>query len=259
MAAPIQSVGNGLKGDSSVRNLRSICVSGGHSIRVCSRQGTAVILLLLALHPAFPGTARVALASELDSLLYHADDAVLRVDFMLPVSVVNNVGIEEALDDHGLTVECMVTVEVHKWLRFGRDLVVKNPVVRTLRYSKFYDEYILTESGREPSIEDSYYKSLDRFRRLTAVPVIDLYLLEPGEAYTVSLEVRVRALPKSTRDQGGGPQVTQMGFVPPASIFKDIAKEWRKKGDLIHVEYESPKFTASDPPYSLPRDGDEQM
>jgi hypothetical protein len=190
----------------------------------------------------------VAAASDLDSLLYKSDDSMLYVDFMLPVSAVSGTGIETALDEHGLTVECLVTIEVRKPRRLGHDLVVKSPIVRTLRYSKFYDEYILSERGSEPSINSSYYKSLDMFRRFTAVEVIDLYLLEAGEDYTVVLDVRIRAVPAITRDQDPGKSLAGMGLVAPGSVLPDVIKEWQKKGAFVHIEYESSRFTASDLP-----------
>jgi hypothetical protein len=193
-----------------------------------------------------------AVAYELDSLFYRVDQTALCINFMLPIAVVKSPEIEQALDDHSLTVQCLVALEVRRSHRFKNDVVIKSAVIRELRYSKFNDEYVLTEKGKEVSVSNSYYTSLDRLRRFATVPVIDLYLLEPDESYTVVLDIRVRAGPSAHRAQSPGKSLAGIGVEQATSqAYPDlgIIDLFKKRRDFAHIEYESGKFAAG----ALPR------
>ena len=168
---------------------------------------------------------------------------MLYINFLLPIAVLKSKELQAALDDNGLTIECSISIEVQRSKKFGSDVVSKKPILRTIKYSKWYDEYSLEETSKEILTSASYYESMNRFRRFAHVPVIELGILDPAQSYKVSLEIKVRARPPA-QDQTGG-AVELAGMVTGAqgkAIAADVAKLWRKKGDIFSVTSESQEF-----------------
>ena len=200
--------------------------------------GTALLLALLAL--ALTATAPACLAQGLDSLTSTMENGNLLVGFALPVRSLRAAGIEKALDEQGLSVDCEVSVEVRKKEGLLSRTVVKALVRRALSYSRWYDEYVLSENAREIANSKSYFTTLDRFRRFSALKVADMGTLDPGQDYTVRIEVSiVSRVP--TRGTGG----TTLAL---AGVGADMLGLFKGKGSLLSIKVESATFRPAEVP-----------
>ena len=163
---------------------------------------------------------------------------MLFVDFLLPMAALKSKELQAALDDNGLTIECSISIEVQR----SRELVSKKPILRTMKYSKWYEEYNLEETSKEIFTSASYYESMNRFRRFTHIPVIELCFLEPAQNHKVTLEIKVRARPPAQGQSGAA--VKLAGMVPGAQgkPIGDVAKLLSKKGDFFSITLESQEF-----------------
>ncbi len=201
-----------------------------------------VLFACIIVAGAVDGTAS-AETCRLDSLSYRSDDTMLYIDFLLPMAALKSKELQAALDDNGLTIECVISIEVQRSQKFGSEVVSKKPILRTIKYSKWYSEYNLEEASKEIFTSASYYESMNRFRRFTRIPVIELCFLDPDQNHRVSLEMTVRGRPSAQDRSGGATKLA--GMVPDAQgkAIADIAKLWRKKGDFFSVALESQEFT----------------
>jgi hypothetical protein len=191
-------------------------------------------------------------AQDLDSLASRTDGGTLVVSFLVPRGELKSAGIEHILDDLGLEAECRVSLEVRKsgrFAKFGGGSFTKTVVVRTLRYSRWYDEYVLSENAREILTDRSYYKSLEQFRRFVDLSVVDLGILDPGEEYVVHLELSVRPRPPSQTQTRSSVNVAGVNEV--GELAKQGYDFMRKKADLFHLELESRHFASDAVPSHL--------
>jgi hypothetical protein len=166
----------------------------------------------------------------------------LLVGFALPVRSLRAAGIEKALDEQGLSVECEVSVEVRKKEGLLNHTVVKALVRRALSYSRWYDEYVLTENAREVATSKSYYTTLDRFRRFSRLKAADVGTLDPGQDYTVRLEVSLVPRVPAKRAGGGSPNLASLG------VAKDMLDLFKGKGSLLSIKMESAAFRPTEVP-----------
>ena len=196
--------------------------------RASALRWAVLALLLVAAVPPCRGQG-------LDSLNSHEEGGSLFIGFAIPIQSLREARLDDALEERGLSVDCVVSTEVRKKERFGHRMVVREVVRRTLSYSRWYEEYVLTENAREIATQKSYYASLDRFRRFTMLHVVDLGILEPGEEYTIQLEVALVPRPPSGRS--GGEDVKLAGVLP-----KEMMALFRGKGSLLSIRMESPAF-----------------
>ena len=185
-------------------------------------------------------TARVS-AQDLDSLRTLVEDNHLFIEFAIPVQALKAARLEVVLDEQGLNVDCIVSSEVRQRERFLPRTVVRDVVRRTLSYSRWYEEYAITESGQQTSSVKSFYSQLDRFRRFSRIRIVDLGILEPDQEYDVRLElVLVKRLPDVNRGAG---EMTFGGV----SVPKEMAELFRGKGNLFQIRLESLTFKGSGP------------
>ena len=103
-----------------------------------------VLFACIIVAGAMDGTASAA-TYQLDSLSYQSDDTMLYIDFLLPMAALKSKELQAALDDNGLTIECVISIEVQRSQKFGSEVVSKKPILRTIKYSKWYNEYNLEE------------------------------------------------------------------------------------------------------------------
>lgn len=155
------------------------------------------------------------------------------------MAVLKSKELQAALDDNGLTIECSISIEVRR----SRELVSKKPILRTITYSKWYDEYNLEETSKESFTSASYYESMNRYRRFAHVPVIELCFLGPAQNHKVTLEIKVRARPPAQGQSGTVVKYASMVPGPQGKYIEDVAKLWSKKGDIFSVTSESQEFT----------------
>ena len=212
--------------------------------------GAALLLALLAL----TATAPACLAQGLDSLTSTMEDGSLLVGFALPVRSLKAAGIEKALDEQGLSVECEVSIEVRKKEGLLSHTVVKMLVRRALSYSRWYNEYVLSENTREVATSKSYYNTLDRFRRFSRVKVADMGTLDPGQDYTVRIEVSL--VPRVPTRGTGGTTLALAGV----GVGADMLGLFKGKGSLLSIKVESATFRPAEiPRWSLGALADELL
>ena len=203
----------------------------------------SVLLHLALLALALVATAPACLAQGLDSLKSTVEDGSLLVRFALPVRSLRAAGIEKALDEQGLSVECEVSVEVRKKEGLLNRTVVKALVRRSLSYSRWYEEYVLSENAREVATSKSYYVTLERFRRFTRMKVADLGTLDPGQDYTVRIEVSLVPRVPAKRAAGESPTLAGVGMA------KDMLDLFKGKGSLLSIKIESAAFRTAEIPH----------
>ena len=157
------------------------------------------------------GAAERCLASTLDSLRSFVDAESLFIDFAVPIRSLRAARVDAALDEQGLSVDCVITTEVRKKAGFLNHTVIKNVVRRTLSYSRWYEEYVLAENAREISTHKSYYPALDRFRRFSRLRVVDLGILDPSQEYSIRLDLDLVPRLPSEKTQGRDPSFAGVG------------------------------------------------
>jgi len=199
-----------------------------------------LLLALLAL--ALTAAAPACLAQGLDSLKSTMDEGNLLVGFALPVRSLRAAGIEKALDEQGLSVECEVSIEVRKKEGLLNRTVVKALVRRALSYSRWYEEYVLSENAREVATSKSYYVTLERFRRFARMKVADMGTLDPGQEYTVRIEVSLAPRVPAKRARGESPNLASLG------VAKDMLDLSKGKGSLLSIKMESAAFRPTEVP-----------
>lgn len=202
----------------------------------------SVFLLLALLAFALAAAAPACRAQSLDSLASHLDGGGLLVGFSLPLHSLRTAGIEKALDEQGLSVECEMSVEVRKKEGLLSRTVVKALVRRALSYSRWYDEYVLSENSREVATCKSYYTTLDRFRRFSNLKVADMGTLDPGQEYTVRIEVSLVTGMPAQRPGGASPSLAGIGAA------KDLLELFKGKGRLLSIKIESATFRPTGAP-----------
>ncbi|MCK4775082.1 MAG: DUF4390 domain-containing protein, partial [Candidatus Krumholzibacteria bacterium] len=198
------------------------------------------------------------LAERLDSLKTYTLERAVRAGFVLPIRELKAAGIEQALDE-GLEIECRVTIEINQrgrsrlaiWRRFMRQTLTRNAWVRTLRYDQWYDEYVIEDNDEESFRHQSYYQSIDRFRRFNDLSALSLALLEPDKVYTASIEITVRRSLSNASQQASNVEVA--GAAAWAETDAVVKQSWRlmKKKDMFHIKLESQKFTSDTVPSPL--------
>ena len=201
----------------------------------------AALLLALLAFTLTAGTP-ACLAQGLDSLASTMDNGSLLVGFSLPVRSLKAAGIEKALDEQGLSVECEVSIEVRKKEGLLSHTVVKMLVRRALSYSRWYNEYVLSENAREVATSKSYYTTLDRFRRFSGLRVADLGTLDPGQNYTVRIEV---SLVPRVPTRGTGSTTPALAGV---GVGADMLGLFKGRGSLLSIKVESATFRPAEVP-----------
>jgi hypothetical protein len=197
------------------------------------------VLCLVLLMIALAAAASPCLAQDLDSLTSYVEDGTLFVTFSLPLRSLRAAKLETALEEQGLSVECGVSVEVRKREGLLGRTVVKALFRRALSKSRWYDEYVLSENAREIATSKSYYTTLDRFRRFWRLKVADLGTLDPGEVYTVRIEVSL--VPRvPTRGAGGAAPAL-------AGVGSDMLGLFKGKS-LLSIKVESATFRPMEAP-----------
>ncbi len=216
---------------------RGVC--GGAAMR--RRAARLAALLMLAAVPCG--------ADGLDSLRSFVDGAGLFVRFAIPARSLREARLETTLEDQGLDVDCVVSTEIREKGRFIRHTVVREVVRRRLSYSRWYEEYTLSENGQDVATHKSYYPILDRFRRFERIRVVDLGILEAGREYTLDLEVSL--VPRLPGEGSGVKQANLSGMVPRGVLPKELVDVFRGRGSLLSIRKESPVFRAGELPERL--------
>lgn len=217
-----------------------------------------IYVLGLVLATVWSLASSVCVAQQLDSLTTQTRENTVHSSFMLPIHDLKEAGVEQALDG-GLEIECRVTIEVEQrgtsklavWRRFMSETLTRNTWVRTLRHDQWYDEYVIEDNDEETFRHQSYYHSIDYFRRFDDLATFSTALLEPEKAYTASIEVTVRRSMSSSSQQTSDLEVA--GAAAWAETDAIVKQSWRlmKKKDMFHVKLESRKFTSDTVPSSL--------
>jgi hypothetical protein len=210
---------------------------GGRGRAVRALLGLLVPITLALGLPAAPSHAQ-----GLDSLVSQLDAGSLFVGFSLPVRSLRAAGVEKALDEQGLSVDCEVSIEVRKKEGLLSRTVVKTLVRRSLSHSRWYDEYVLSENAREVATSKSYYGTLDRFRRFARMKVADLGTLDHGQAYTVRLEVSL--VPRVAAKRASGASVVLAGVGAP----QEMLELFKGRRSLLAIKVESASFTPAEVP-----------
>jgi hypothetical protein len=214
--------------------------------RAVSRPGLpAVAILSLAFGLMISLPVLPCRGQGLDSLKCQVVDGALTVAFQLPTSALKVAGLDQALDEQGLQVESRVILEVKQKGGLGSSTVVKVMNLRNLAYSRWYDEYVMSEDAQEVLSNHSYYRALDAFRRYRDLSIINVGVLDPDATYSVTLEVHVQLkLP----DPGAGKKDFEMaGF----SLPWQIVELFKKKGEVLSIKLDSEKFQGQAVPEQL--------
>ena len=202
------------------------------------------VLCVRAILAFAPGVAACS-AEGLDSLTTRVEGNSLLLDFAIPLRALRNARLDVALEEQGLNVDCLVSAELRKKEGLFAHTVVKTVLRRTLSYSRWYDEYVLSENAREVSTHRSYFASLDAFRRVAGLRVVDLGILDPGLGYSVHLEVAL--LPRLPDPRSKGPDIARAGL----GVSKEMLDLLRGKGSLLSIRLDSLPFRGGAPPGRL--------
>jgi hypothetical protein len=206
-------------------------------------QLSAAILILVVFGTV--GRVGPSWGQEPDSLKCHVQDRAIKLSFQLPVPVLKIAGIEQALEEQGLSAECMVSIEVKERGGLRSKTFVRVVNVRTLTYSRWYDEYILSENAEEILSDRSYYKTLDSYRRYDDLKIVDVGILERDKEFTVVLEVKAKLRFPDNRGDSG--DFVAAGFSLPGELV-DV---FRKKGVFYSFKVESETFSGGEVPGQL--------
>ncbi|UCG51644.1 MAG: hypothetical protein JSW58_15900 [Candidatus Latescibacterota bacterium] len=191
------------------------------------------------------------LGDGLDSLVTHTSDGVLSASFYLPLRDLKEAGIEKALDELALDIECRVSIEVKQRGRFRSKTFTKTTWVTTLSYSRWYDEYVIAENAEETFTHQSYYQSIDRFRRFSGIPIVNIAILEPGREYTATVDVTIRPRIPSQAHQESRVGMASAGAFDIGGELVKQGYDLMKKKDMFHVKFDSAKFTTDAIPSPL--------
>jgi hypothetical protein len=189
---------------------------------------------------AIPGSAQ-----ELDSLQCSVQDGMITAGFLLPIPALKLAGMDEALDEKGLQVECWVSLEVKKSGLLRSSTLAKTVTKRILSYSRWYDEYLVMEKSQEIFSSPSYYKSLDFYRRYSDLVGTDVSVLESDGEYRVVLEVKVSLRMPDDGSEGG--MLNLAGF----GLSGELMKLVKSKGEVLSVKVESEEFAGGHVPSRL--------
>ena len=129
---------------------------------------------------------------------------------------------------------------------FGSEVRSKKPILRTIKYSKWYSKYDLEEASKEEIFTStSYYESMNRFRRFTRIPVVDCFLDRPESPSLAGNDGAGGAMGRSVREarrDGGDGAGIRRGR--RSRILQSLS---RKKGNFLRlpgisgVHYRNPR------------------
>jgi hypothetical protein len=200
----------------------------------------AIFLIVVTLAVAGPVRGH-----ELDSLDCRVEDGAMTLGFLFPVATLPLAELEKVLEDQGLLVEVRVSIEVRKQGRFLSSTFVMTTNVRTLAYSRWYDEFVLNENAKEILTSRSYYGAVDSFRRYDGIEVAETGILEPDADYRIIVDVKGRLrLPEVG---GAGESLSLAGL----SLPLELADRLRKKNEVFSIRTQSEKFSGRDVPARL--------
>jgi hypothetical protein len=203
----------------------------------------APLLLIAAMHTP-------ASCHEPDSLSYCSDGDALYASFLISVDAIKEGNLRDVLDEKGLEIECRLTAKVYEGRAVGGEMVDMNPLKRRLEYDDWYQEYVVNEGLPDEFRTTSYIEALERFRRFIRVKIVDLYLLEPGSPYSLSLEAEARVRDPVSSGSGGGANLAGV-----AAGVRDVVSDVFSGEDkpLFSVESEQEGFNSDSLPSPLSR------